>query len=215
MRKLAMLLPLLLAAAASHAADAAKGKAVYDAKCASCHGKDGKGNAAMGKVFKTEPAALDLTDAATAGKSDADLKALTDKGLNKMPAFAGKLSPADLDDVTAYTRSLSGAAPVAAAPAAAVSGEGTKSPDLSATWTAKCASCHGKDGKGNANMAKVFKLDAAALDMVDEATLAKSDAELVRLTTEGVGKMPAYKDKMTAQEIEAIVKYMRSLGMAK
>jgi len=37
------------------------GKAVYDAKCAGCHGKDAKGNPGMAKMFKVDPSALNLT----------------------------------------------------------------------------------------------------------------------------------------------------------
>jgi mono/diheme cytochrome c family protein len=39
-------------------------------------------------------------------QSDADLKAVVEKGKGKMPAFAGKLTPAQIDDVVKYVRSL-------------------------------------------------------------------------------------------------------------
>ena len=77
-------------------------------------------------------------------------------------------------------------------------------------YSTKCASCHGKDAKGNAGMAKMFKAEPGALNLIDEATLAKSDEELAKITTEGLGKMPAYKGKLTEADIAAIIKYLRS-----
>lgn len=105
---------LLLAPLSLRAADAgpapkagATPASLYNSKCASCHAKDGKGNAAMAKAFKTDAAALDLTDKATLDKTDADLDAVTKKGLRKMPAFAGKLSDQEISALTAYFRGFS------------------------------------------------------------------------------------------------------------
>ena len=81
-------------------------------------------------------------------------------------------------------------------------------------YEAKCASCHGKDGKGKEAMAKMFKLELAALDLIDEGSLSKTDKELFDLTAEGINKMPGYKDKMKAEEIDAVIAYMRSLAPA-
>src|SRR5689334_6962965 len=72
-------------------------------------------------------------------------------------------------------------------------------------YGAKCASCHSKDGKGNPNMAKVFKVEPPALDMTKKETLDKSDADLVKIITDGVNKMPAYKEKLSADDIKATV----------
>ena len=75
----------------------------------------------------------------------------------------------------------------------------------------KCASCHGKDAKGNPGMVKGLKLAAADLDLVDAVTAAKTDADLVKITTDGVRKMPAFKGKLKAEEIAAVVAYLRSM----
>lgn len=82
-------------------------------------------------------------------------------------------------------------------------------------YNQKCASCHGKDGKGTASMAKMFKLDIAELDLIDEATLEKKDEELDHITTKGAGKMPAYETKLKAKEISELTVYIRSLAKAK
>jgi len=80
---------------------------------------------------------------------------------------------------------------------------------------AKCAMCHGLDGKGKPAMAKAKKLDPSALDMTKASTTAKPLAELVKNTSDGNGKMGAMKGKMTPAEIEASVKYMLTLSAAK
>ena len=79
---------------------------IFAAKCASCHGKDGKGKPAMAKVFKVEPAALDLTTETVAEKKNEDLDAITAEGKGKMPAYKGKLTPAEISGLSAYIKAL-------------------------------------------------------------------------------------------------------------
>lgn len=80
------------------------------------------------------------------------------------------------------------------------------------TYASKCASCHGKDAKGNPMMAKMLKVDAAAVNLVGQATLAKSDAELTKLTREGIRKMPSYKATLTDAQLSDLIAYLRSLS---
>ncbi|MFN7953259.1 MAG: cytochrome c [bacterium] len=84
-------------------ADAAAGKAIYDKKCANCHGADGKGDAKMEAKLKAK-----TTLAEIGGKSDADMMKLLQEGKKPMPGYAKSLSQAELDDVWAYTKSLIG-----------------------------------------------------------------------------------------------------------
>jgi mono/diheme cytochrome c family protein len=209
-------------AGAAHAADSGAGKSVYAGKCASCHGKDGKGNAAMAKGFKVEPAALDLTDDATLSKTDEELAAVTSKGAGKMPAYGGKLSEAEIVDVTAFMRTL-GTTGKTGTTERTDKTETTEKTETTGTakvegakvYAAKCASCHGKAGKGNPAMAKGFKVDPAALDLTDEATAAQADDALEAVTLKGKGKMPAFGEKLKAEEVEALLAYIRSLAPAK
>jgi mono/diheme cytochrome c family protein len=76
----------------------------------------------------------------------------------------------------------------------------------------KCAMCHAKDLTGNPAMAKMFKLDQSALSLVKKETLGKKDADLVAITTNGQGKMPAFKGKLSDEEISDLVAYIRSLA---
>ncbi len=93
-------LGLMLPAVAS-AADT--GPDIFAAKCAGCHGKDGSGNTAMGKSLKLR----DLGSADVQKMSDKELTDIVEKGKPpKMPAYGGKLSSAQIDDLVKYIRSL-------------------------------------------------------------------------------------------------------------
>jgi mono/diheme cytochrome c family protein len=93
---------LLAASFAVPAFSQASGAANYKAKCAMCHGADGLATSTMAKNMKIEsfkaPAMVKATDA--------QLFAATKNGKNKMPAYAGKLTDAQIKDVVAYIRTL-------------------------------------------------------------------------------------------------------------
>lgn len=80
-------------------ADAA---ADYKAKCATCHGPDGKGDTAMGKTMKVK----DLGSAEVQKQSDADMATLIEKGKKPMPGYEGKLTQDQIDSLVKYVRSL-------------------------------------------------------------------------------------------------------------
>ena len=82
------------------AADA--GADVYKAKCASCHGPDGKGDTAVGKNLKLK----DLASADVQKESDADMTTLIEKGKKPMPGYEGKLTKDEIADVVKYIRAL-------------------------------------------------------------------------------------------------------------
>ena len=85
---------LVVASIASPLLAQGSGATIYKAKCQMCHLADGSGNKGM-KV-----------PAFTAGASDASLIAATKNGKGKMPAYAGKLTDADISDVVAYIKTL-------------------------------------------------------------------------------------------------------------
>lgn len=103
--RVALPLILLLVFASSFAfADEAKGADVYKGKCAMCHGPDGKGQTAMGKNMKLR----DLGSSDVQNIHDSELKTLIENGKNKMPAYKGKLTDKQIEDVIQYVRSLKG-----------------------------------------------------------------------------------------------------------
>lgn len=85
--------------------------------------------------------------------------------------------------------------------------------DSKATYDGKCASCHGPDGKGKDAVAKLLKIDISKLNLVDDETSKKSDAQLAKAIHDGIenSKMKSYKDQFSDEEIAGLVKYIRSL----
>jgi cytochrome c6 len=91
---------LLLAAllcGGAQAADTLKGRQLYAANCAICHGQDGRG------VMPGTPN-FDRGDALL--RADMTLLGAIRAGKNAMPAFQGRLSDRDIMDVIAYLRTL-------------------------------------------------------------------------------------------------------------
>lgn len=75
---------------------------VFKAKCAMCHGADGKGETAMGKTMKIR----DLGSADVQAQSDADLTGIITNGKGKMPKYDGKLTKDQIGDVVKFIRTL-------------------------------------------------------------------------------------------------------------
>lgn len=78
------------------------GADTYKAKCQMCHAADGSGNTPAGKAMKAHP--FDSPDVLK--QSDADLIAIIKNGKNKMPAFAGKLTDAQITGLVEHIHSL-------------------------------------------------------------------------------------------------------------
>ena len=79
--------------------------------------------------------------------------------------------------------------------------------DGAATFKAKCAMCHGADGTASTGMGKTMGLKSLASPEVQKM----SDADMTALITNGKGKMPAEKGKLTDAEITDVVKYVKTL----
>jgi len=83
--------------------------------------------------------------------------------------------------------------------------------DAAATFKSKCAMCHGADGSGKTTMGE--KLNIRDLHSADVQK--QSDADLSQIITKGKNKMPAYDGKLTKEQIDGLVAFVRSLGKAK
>lgn len=77
----------------------------------------------------------------------------------------------------------------------------------SETFSSKCAMCHGADGLATGSMGTMMKIPS----FKDPALVKAPDSQLIESTTNGKGKMPAYKDKLTAAQIKEVVAYIRTL----
>ena len=109
---------LAIAPLAAHAAgDAAKGKVLFEANCATCHGTSGKGDGPVGAALQPPPRDFTIADfkldANKDGKpgSDEDLLLVITNGAaayggSAMMAPWGHLSEQDRNDLIAYVRTF-------------------------------------------------------------------------------------------------------------
>jgi cytochrome c6 len=79
-----------------------KSAATYKAKCATCHGADGRGDTPAGKSTK----ARSFADPEVVKASDDDLAGIIEKGKAKMPGYGKSMKPDEIKDMVTYIRSL-------------------------------------------------------------------------------------------------------------
>jgi cytochrome c6 len=75
--------------------------------------------------------------------------------------------------------------------------------DAAALYASRCASCHGKDGKGTSTGKK---LGAKDLSLETKEPVQEIAADIAN----GTGKMPAFKGKLSPEEIDALAKYVKA-----
>ena len=80
-------------------------------------------------------------------------------------------------------------------------------PDGQAIYKAKCAMCHGPDGKGQTAMGKNLHLKDLASDEVQKM----KNEEMLKLISDGKGKMPAFKEKLDQASMDAVIAFIRTL----
>lgn len=83
--------------------------------------------------------------------------------------------------------------------------------DSKAVWDKQCKKCHAEDGSGKTTLGKKLKIK----DYTDAASLKEfSDEDLFKMTKDGVPKtkMAGYGKKLSDEEIQALVGYMRAMA---
>lgn len=78
------------------------------------------------------------------------------------------------------------------------------------TFRTKCATCHGENGAGS-EVGKSMNVP----DLRSPEVQKLPDAELAQIIADGKGGMPPFKNSLSAQQINALVKYIRSLRQRK
>jgi cytochrome c6 len=90
-----------------------------------------------------------------------------------------------------------------------VSTAGAQATDGKAVYDANCKKCHGAEGIPS----KAMVTRSPKIAPFDAAFFAKrSNDSLVKVIEKGEGKMPAYKSKLTAAEIAAAAKHIRTFA---
>jgi mono/diheme cytochrome c family protein len=179
-----------------------------DAGCVDCHDKDGRGRG----VRKAMPAIPDFTDGKwhKAHADDGELARSILEGKGKfMTAQKEKLSKEDVNRLVAYVRRFTGGKQ---APADRADGppDAPTAREGAALFRARCANCHGQDGRGG---------EAALPRLPDFASpswqASRSDAQLSVSILEGKGAlMPPFRDKLGAGQARAVLAHVRALAPA-
>lgn len=73
-------------------------------------------------------------------------------------------------------------------------------------YKSKCQACHGSDGK-----ATTIGKRLGAKDFQDPEVTKLSETDLVKVTEEGKNKMPAYKGKLSDDQIKSLAEYIKAM----
>jgi len=87
-----------------------------------------------------------------------------------------------------------------------------KPKDAKTNYTALCKGCHGETGKGDTKLGKILGARDYSDPKVQESV---KDEQMFKSIKEGLKKgdkelMKPYADKLTDEEIKALIKYMRA-----
>ena len=93
--------------------------------------------------------------------------------------------------------------PAAPAPTASVDEFAT----AKANYAKHCEACHGPEATGG--LVKVDKKQIKVPSLKADHALKHTDDQITKMITNGEEEMPAFKDKMSAQEIQQMVHYVR------
>jgi cytochrome c oxidase cbb3-type subunit 3 len=169
--------------------------AIFGDFCAGCHGAGGQGAPGL------FPALAD-DDWLYGGNMKTIIKTITKGRKGKMPAFATKLSDADIEQLADFTLAAS---------------NGMATPEQFEHFhKSKCTLCHGKDATGN-------KVGSGAANLTDSIWRFSSDRdEIIRTIRHGVNYkkdpdtrvaiMPSFKDKLTPEQIKMLAVKVHQFG---
>jgi mono/diheme cytochrome c family protein len=176
-----------------------RGAALYLQDCQPCHGEKGLGNGPLSGQMPVSVPSISLREVESQF-TPADWYTLVSQGnINKgMPPFTS-LTPQERWDVLSYVYSL-----------------GVTSDQIqhgAAVYADQCASCHGIGGRGDGPQAA--GLSPAPKDFTDRQYMSLvTDGGLYRSIADGVAPgMKAFADQLSADDIWALVSYLRSLTL--
>ena len=87
-----------------------------------------------------------------------------------------------------------------------VSASSASAVEASSVFNSKCASCHGKDGRARSLHGKhEHARDLTSAEWQDSV----SDERIYNSISNGKGKMPAFKKKLSDSQIDELVNYVR------
>ena len=83
--------------------------------------------------------------------------------------------------------------------------------DAANIFKTNCVLCHGANGSGATTAGKALK----AKDLRSPEVQKQTNAALIKVINEGKGKMPAFADRIEADDMKKLVAYVRQLAKKK
>ena len=200
----------------------AVGNELYTSFCEECHGQDGRS-----QILN----AADLSDQRfIAQLSPSDLYLSVTRGRGSMPAWQARLTQDERWMAVDYLRTFS-YDPKLAEVITIVEEESVEDVEQStcdaqyadksnpfdlgdsqakatgeAIYLVECVDCHGEDGTGSIAQAPDFTNPAVRGRMIDQP------GETLCTVSEGINRMPTFKDTLSETEIWQVITYIASLG---
>lgn len=175
--------------------DPGKGAAIYQEKCAPCHGPAGLGDGPQGDQLPNPVPAIGTSQLVRQASPAKWYEIVTKGNLDRfMPPFVS-LSDRQRWDVVSYVWSLSTSTEAI-----------EQGRDL---FQSNCASCHGTAGRGDGPEASGDLPDFTQQEFMAN----KSDTELFDAITTGSGPgMPGFSDQLVEDQRWALTAYLRNLS---
>ncbi len=171
------------------------GAAVFKTNCSQCHGSGAAGARGYPNLLDDDWLwGGDIENIAFTVRHGVRNET-DDARFSQMPAFGEILSEAEIAQVVAYVDKLSGQDYDAAM---ATSGE--------TLFIDNCSACHGEDGTGDREQGAPNLTDAIWLYGGDEASLTET------VTNARFGVMPAWGQRLSDAEVNAVAAYVHQLG---
>ena len=170
-----------------------RGGIVFKHYCALCHGEQGDGKSKASKLYKNVGLAI--------GPNTSDFEPIIRKGgesLNRspyMPPWEGELSEEQIHDVVAYLNVIA---------------DEIKRGEV--VYKSNCILCHGVNGDGKGRAAKLYNPPPADLTHSDKNDDYKM--MIIRMGGKAMGRsevMPPWEGQISDQEINDLLKYLRSI----
>jgi mono/diheme cytochrome c family protein len=74
-------------------------------------------------------------------------------------------------------------------------------------YKAKCAACHGPVGDASTPAGKALKVPSFS----SEAVLKETDANMLEVARNGKGKMPAWHDKLSEDQLKELIAFIHTM----
>ena len=107
------------------------------------------------------------------------------------------------ETATPTNTSRAAASPAAPSPVASVD----EFAAAKANYAKHCEACHGPEATGG--LVKVDNKQIKVPSLKSEHAIKHTDDQITKMITNGEEEMPSFKDKMSAQEIQDMVRYVR------